>query len=69
MLLILRKFDPVKKEGYILIADIPEGTVFQTENGKLFRKGELRRKRFACVEIKTGLQYSFSPISEVKLVK
>ena len=69
LLLILRKFDPVKKEGYILIADIPEGTVFQSENGKLFRKGELRRKRFACVEIKTGLQYSFSPISEVKLVK
>ena len=69
LLLILRKFDPVKKEGYILIADIPEGTVFQSENGKLFRKGELRRKRFACVEIKTGLQYSVSPISEVKLVK
>jgi hypothetical protein len=69
LLLILRQFDPVKKEGYLVIADIPEGSVFQTENGKLFRKGELRRKRFACVEIKTGLQYSFSPISEVKLVK
>ncbi len=69
LLLVLRKYDPVKKEGYHSIIDIPEGSLFETENGRVFRKGERRRKRFTCVEIKTGLQYTFSPISEVKIVK
>ena len=68
LLLILRQFDPVKNDGYQIIAEIPEGSLFKTENGRLFRKGELRRKRFTCVEIKTGLQYTFSAITEVKLV-
>jgi len=69
LLLVLRKYDPVKKEGYHSIIDIPEGSLFETENGRIFRKGEKRRKRFTCTEIKTGLQYTFSPISEVKIVK
>ena len=68
LLLVLRKYDPTKKEGYVFVIDVPEGAVFQTDNGKVFRKGEKRRKRYTCVEIKTGLQYSFSAISEVRLI-
>ena len=69
LLLVLRKYDQLKKEGHHTIIDITEGSLFQTDNGKIFRKGAIRRKRFECVEIKTGLHYSFSPVTEVRLLK
>jgi hypothetical protein len=56
----------LQKPGYIAVADLQEGVHFQTENGKVFLRGAIRRKRIACTEIKTGLQYSFSPITLVK---
>lgn len=69
LLLVLRNYDEVKRKGYHNIINLTEGTIFQTENGKIFRKGALRRKRFECVEIKTGLHYIFSPISEVRVIQ
>jgi hypothetical protein len=48
---------------------LPLHAIFQTENGKVFQKGHQRRKRYECVEIKSGLKYLFSPIAEVKLVE
>lgn len=68
LLLVLRKYDPVKKEGVIPVIDVPEGALFQMENGKIFQKGARRRKRFECVEVKTGLHYTFSPVTEVRLI-
>ncbi len=68
LLLVLRKYDLVKKEGHHPIIEVPEGALFQTENGKVFRKGTKRRKRFECVEVKTGLRYTFSPITEVRII-
>lgn len=65
LLLVLRKYDAPRKPGLLPVADVPEGALFQTENGKVFKKGPKRRKRFECVELKTGLHYTFSPISEV----
>jgi SprT protein len=57
-----------KKEGIIPVIDVPEGALFQMENGKIFQKGPRRRKRFECIEVKTGLHYTFSPVTEVKVV-
>lgn len=68
LLLVLRQYDAEKKEGHHHIIDIPEGNLFQTENGKIFRKGAKRRKRFECIEVKTGLHYSFNPITEVRII-
>lgn len=68
LLLVLRKYDPVKKANHHPIIDVPEGALFATENGKIFRKGPRRRKRFECVEVKTGLRYTFSPVTEVKVI-
>lgn len=65
LLLVLRKYDAPRKPGLLPVAEVPEGALFQTENGKVFKKGPKRRKRFECVELKTGLHYTFSPISEV----
>ena len=69
LLMVLRKYDQKKREGYFHIADLPVGSVFQTEDGRIFKKGNKRRKRFACIEIATGHKYSISPISEVRIVK
>ncbi len=68
LLLVLRKYDPVKKDGHHPIIEVPEGALFATDNGKIFRKGPRRRKRFECVEVKTGLRYTFSPVTEVKVI-
>ena len=68
LLLVLRNYDVAKREGYVSIIDVVDGALFQTDNGKIFRKIARRRKRFECVEIKTGLHYTFSPITEVKML-
>ena len=69
LLMVLRNYNQKKREGYFHIADLPVGAIFQTEDGRIFKKGNKRRKRFACVEIATGHKYSISPISEVRIVK
>jgi SprT protein len=68
LLLTLRKYDSVKREGYYHIAEIPVGSIFQTDDRRVFLKGEKRRSRYTCTEIKTGLKFTFSPVYEVKLV-
>lgn len=68
LLLVLRKYSRNHKEGYAHVADIGEGQLFQMDNGRIFRKGALRRKRYECVEVKSGLRYSFSAVMEVKVL-
>jgi hypothetical protein len=36
--------------------------------GKVFKRGKKRRIRIECVEIATGHVYSFSALTEVKLI-
>jgi len=69
LLSVLRKYNPNQKEGHLTIEQLADGAIFQTENGKVFRKNGKRRKRYECVEIKTGLIYSFSALSEVKVIE
>lgn len=63
---VLKKFDR-RKDGVVMVEQLQEGQVFDIGEGRLFRKGKQLRKRFQCVEIKTGRVYLFSPIYEVKL--
>ncbi|MBI1344530.1 MAG: hypothetical protein GC171_16540 [Terrimonas sp.] len=62
---VLRKYDrpnnPLK-----LVEEIPEDSLFQLEDGKVFIRGEKQRKRYKCTEVKTGRIYLFSPVYEVK---
>lgn len=69
LMMVLRKYDTQRKEGYYHIAELPVGSLFQTDDKKTFQKGEKRRSRYTCTEIKTGLKYSFSPVYEVRLLK
>ena len=68
LLLVLRKYNQQQKVGYAHVADIAEGHLFQMDNGRVFRRGKLRRKRYECVEVATGLRYSFSAVMEVKMI-
>lgn len=66
LMLVLRSYNVTQKIGFISISSLPDDTIFATEDGRVFKKIGLRRKRFQCVEIKTGLHYIFSALSEVK---
>lgn len=69
LLLVLRKYDAVKKEGYAFVAHIAEGSLFESQKGRIFRRGKKRRIRIECVEVATGHVYSFSALTEVKLIQ
>jgi SprT protein len=69
LLSVLRNYNLVKKENVLTIEEIAEGVLFETEKGKVFKKGMKRRKRYECVEINSGKLYSFSAIAEVRLIK
>lgn len=60
---VLKNYDEQKDDIYLL-ENIPIQTKFSL-NGKLFIKGELRRKRFICEEVKTKKKYLVYAIAEV----
>ena len=64
--LALKKFDPENDKNYVF--EIPDGGVFRLYNGKLFKRGNKRVKRYECLEISTGKIYLFQPNAEVELI-
>ncbi|MBS1748042.1 MAG: SprT-like domain-containing protein [Bacteroidetes bacterium] len=64
---VLRRYDE-RKSNHAVVEEIPAGAYFQTNDGRIFRKGEKKRKRFLCVEKQTGLMYYFSGLHEVQPV-
>lgn len=63
----LKSYD-IQDPSLTLVEKIPNNHLFMMRNGRTFRKLEKIRKRYRCVEIKTGLIYLFSPIAEVILI-
>lgn len=62
---ILKQYD-VYQNGLVMVEQLTEGDLFDIGGGRIFKKGKKLRKRFQCVEVKTGRVYLFSPIYEVK---
>ena len=62
----LKQFDPPNDKSYIF--EIPMGSIFRIYNGKLFKKGKKRVKRYECLELESNRIYVFSPNAEVELV-
>ncbi|RDI12309.1 SprT-like family protein [Flavobacterium sp. AG291] len=62
----LKQFDDRSEKNYIF--ELPYGSHFRIHNGKIFKKGAQRVKRFECLEISTGRVYLFNPNAEVELV-
>ncbi|MCZ2223067.1 MAG: SprT-like domain-containing protein [Chitinophagales bacterium] len=69
LLIVLRKYNTIKKEGYSIVEHIGTNSLFETDKGKVFKKGNKRRKRFECLEIATGKIYLFNPLAEVRIVE
>jgi hypothetical protein len=63
---VLKKYDKGKKS--LLLEDIPDRSIFELNNGRFFRKGEIQRKRYKCLELKSRRLYYVSALAEVKLV-
>lgn len=67
LLRILRKYD-AKESHHRLVEELLIHDLFRTSDGRIFKKGEKLRKRYKCVEVKTGKVYLFSPVYEVESV-
>ena len=65
--LALKGYDPPNDKNFIF--EIPEGGLFRLYNGKVFRRGAKRVKRFECVELSSGRVYLFNPNAEVDLIR
>ncbi|MEM5565369.1 SprT-like domain-containing protein [Psychroserpens sp. AS72] len=62
----LKQFDVPNDKTFIF--EVPLHTSFKIYNGRVFQKGEKRRTRYECVEIKTGKIYLFNANVEVDLI-
>ncbi|WP_346881073.1 SprT-like domain-containing protein [uncultured Algibacter sp.] len=62
----LKQFDEPNDKTYIF--EVPLGCTFKLYNGRVFKMGHKRVKRFECVEVKTGKSYLFNPNAEVELL-
>ena len=65
--LALKKFDPENDKNFIF--EIPEEGLFRLYNGKIFKRGHKRVKRYECLEVATGRVYLFNPNAEVEFLK
>ena len=64
--LALKEYDAPNDKNYVF--EIPLGSRFRLYNGKIFKRGPRRVKRFECIEISTGKVYLFNPNAEVELL-
>ena len=64
--LVLKQYDAPNNKNYIF--EIPLGSSFKLYNGKIFKRGPRRVKRFECIEISSGKVYLFNPNAEVELL-
>lgn len=63
----LKEFDADNEKHYVF--QIPAGSTFRIHNGKVFKKGNKRIKRYECLELSSGRVYLFQPNAEVELLK
>ncbi|MFS4417701.1 SprT-like domain-containing protein [Maribacter sp. 2307ULW6-5] len=48
------------------VFELPKGSIFRIYNGKRFKKGNKRIKRYECTELGSGKMYLFQPNAEVE---
>ncbi|WP_417875502.1 SprT-like domain-containing protein [Winogradskyella sediminis] len=64
--LALKQYNEVNDKTYVF--EVPFGETFKLYNGRVFKQGKQRRKRFECLEVSTGKLYLFNPNAEVELL-
>ena len=63
----LKQYDEENDKTFVF--EIEEGVTFKLYNGRIFKKGAKRRKRYECLEISSGKLYLFNPNAEVELLE
>lgn len=63
---VLKKYD-LNKDGKELLENLSKNSIFAI-NGRVFMKGELRRKKFFCIELSTKKKYLVHALAEVNLL-
>ncbi|WP_047416398.1 SprT-like domain-containing protein [Cellulophaga sp. Hel_I_12] len=66
--LALKNYD-VQATDTNYVFELPIGSIFRIHNGRLFKKGNKKVKRYECAELATGKVYLFQPNAEVELIK
>lgn len=64
----LKAYDDIQHTEKSYVFELPFGSIFRIYNGKLFKKGNKRVKRYECIEVNTGRMYLFQPNAEVELI-
>lgn len=64
--LALKQFDAPNDKTFIF--ELPLGQTFKLYNGKVFKRGKKRTKRFECIEVSSGKIYLFNPNAEVEIM-
>ena len=59
----------IEENDKTFVFEIEEGVTFKLYNGRIFKKGTKRRKRYECLEISSGKLYLFNPNAEVELLE
>lgn len=62
----LKQFDEPNDKTFIF--ELPLHSRFKLYNGRIFKKGDIRRTRYECIEINTGRLYLFNANAEVELL-
>ncbi len=62
----LKQFNEDNDKTYVF--EVPLDKTFKIHNGRVFKKGNKRRKRYECMEVTTGKLYLFNPNAEVELI-
>ncbi|MCL6523890.1 MAG: SprT-like domain-containing protein [Thermoflavifilum sp.] len=62
---VLRKYS-VRPSNKIFVEELEEGAYFTTEDGLIYQRGPKIRTRYRCMQLKTGREYLFHGLYEVK---
>jgi hypothetical protein len=65
---VLKKYNPVGEEQVMHLEELESGTnfcLYQSRSGLVFRKGEKKRTRFECIEVRSKREYLVSGLAEV----
>lgn len=65
--LAMRDFDAQQRVKFYVF-ELPLGSYFRTQDGKIFQKGNKRIKRYECQELGTGRNYVIQPHALVELL-
>ena len=62
----LKQFNEDNDKTYVF--ELSLNQTFKLYNGRVFKRGNKRRKRYECVEISSGKLYLFNPNAEVEVL-